>query len=68
MGAEGDSFYEYLVKAYVQSGKRDYQAKDMYDQSVAGTKKWLLKYVFLIQFFGFIDIDFQGCRRHKILF
>ena len=68
MGAEGDSFYEYLVKAYVQSGKRDYQAKDMYDQSVAGTKKWLLKYVFLNSGFSSINNDFQGRRRHKILF
>ena len=43
MGAEGDSFYEYLIKGYVQSGKRDHQAKDMYDRSAAGSKKWLLK-------------------------
>ena len=64
MGAEGDSFYEYLVKAYVQSGKRDYQAKDMYDQSVAGTKKWLLKYVFYNSGFSYINNDFQGCRRY----
>lgn len=52
MGAEGDSFYEYLIKGYVQSGKRDYQAKDMYDQSAAGTKKWLLKDVEGTRFFS----------------
>ena len=45
-GAEGDSFYEYLIKAYVQSGKRDTQAKDLYEASIRGAKKYLLKLVF----------------------
>ena len=43
MGAEGDSFYEYLIKAFVQSGKRDEQAKEMYIKTSIGAKKWLLK-------------------------
>ena len=43
MGAEGDSFYEYLIKSYVQSGKRDDQALEMYKKTSIGTKKWLLK-------------------------
>ena len=34
IGALGDSFYEYLLKAYLLSGKEDQQAKEMYDASV----------------------------------
>ena len=43
LGAEGDSFYEYLIKAYVQSGFTDRQALDMYEKSVIGAKKYLVK-------------------------
>ena len=34
IGALGDSFYEYLLKAYLQSGKEDKEAKEMYDAAV----------------------------------
>ena len=44
-GAEGDSYYEYLIKAYYQTSKLDKDAKDLYDQSIAGAKKILVKYV-----------------------
>ena len=30
MGALADSFYEYLIKAWIMSGKTDTQAKTMY--------------------------------------
>ena len=43
LGAEGDSFYEYLIKAYVQSGERDHEGLDMYQNSVVGAKKYLVK-------------------------
>ena len=42
-GAEGDSYYEYLIKSYVQTGQKDEQAKEMYFESLAGAKKHLLK-------------------------
>ncbi|CAG5102497.1 Oidioi.mRNA.OKI2018_I69.chr1.g330.t1.cds [Oikopleura dioica] len=42
-GAEGDSYYEYLIKSYVQTGLEDEQAKEMYFESLAGAKKHLLK-------------------------
>lgn len=35
MGGLGDSFYEYLLKAWIQSGKEDTEAKKMYDDAVA---------------------------------
>lgn len=34
MGALGDSFYEYLLKAYVQAG--DIEAREMYDAAMEG--------------------------------
>ncbi|CAE8620040.1 unnamed protein product, partial [Polarella glacialis] len=43
MGADGDSFYEYLIKAYVQGGQRDEALWGMYDQAVDGMEKHLVK-------------------------
>jgi len=34
MGALGDSFYEYLLKAWLQSNRTDYEALDMYSAAV----------------------------------
>jgi len=34
MGALGDSFYEYLLKSWFQSGKTDTEARRMYDEAV----------------------------------
>ena len=33
-GALGDSFYEYLLKSWIQTGKKDAQARRMYDNAV----------------------------------
>jgi len=40
-GADGDSFYEYLVKVFVQGGRREEEhfLWDMYDQAVDGMEK-----------------------------
>uniref|UniRef100_A0A2P2I595 alpha-1,2-Mannosidase n=2 Tax=Hirondellea gigas TaxID=1518452 RepID=A0A2P2I595_9CRUS len=35
LGALGDSFYEYLIKSWVQSGGTDTLARDMYTQAIA---------------------------------
>jgi mannosyl-oligosaccharide alpha-1,2-mannosidase len=37
-GAMGDSFYEYLIKLYMLTGKNDYRLKRMYLESVEGFK------------------------------
>uniref|UniRef100_A0A1I8AAM6 alpha-1,2-Mannosidase n=1 Tax=Steinernema glaseri TaxID=37863 RepID=A0A1I8AAM6_9BILA len=42
VGALGDSFYEYLLKAWLISDKRDVQAKKMYDDAVDALEKKLL--------------------------
>ena len=34
IGALGDSFYEYLLKSWLQSGKKDTKAREMYDEAV----------------------------------
>lgn len=34
LGALGDSFYEYLIKSWVITNKRDEQAKAMYDETM----------------------------------
>uniref|UniRef100_A0AB38ZEB3 alpha-1,2-Mannosidase n=1 Tax=Ectomocoris sp. TaxID=3104572 RepID=A0AB38ZEB3_9HEMI len=34
MGALGDSFYEYLLKAWIQSGNQDHEAREMYDSAM----------------------------------
>ncbi|XP_058828379.1 mannosyl-oligosaccharide alpha-1,2-mannosidase IA isoform X3 [Topomyia yanbarensis] len=34
LGALGDSFYEYLLKAWIQSGHEDNEAREMYDDAM----------------------------------
>ncbi|XP_071539362.1 mannosyl-oligosaccharide 1,2-alpha-mannosidase IA isoform X2 [Panulirus ornatus] len=34
IGALGDSFYEYLIKAYIQSGGKDEVAREMYEEAI----------------------------------
>lgn len=43
LGALGDSFYEYLIKQYVMSGRTDARAKQMYDESARGILSRLIK-------------------------
>ncbi|KAF9431294.1 mannosyl-oligosaccharide alpha-1,2-mannosidase [Podila epigama] len=42
LGSRGDSYYEYLVKQYLQTGKTEQVYRDMYDDAMAGVKKHLL--------------------------
>ena len=36
LGAMGDSFFEYLIKEWIRSGHKDWQAKDMFYKASAG--------------------------------
>lgn len=46
LGALGDSFYEYLIKSYVQSNYTDLQAKTMYwDVSDAIQKQLVIRVI-----------------------
>lgn len=42
LGSRGDSYYEYLLKQYLQTGKQEKVYWDMYRESVAGVKKHLV--------------------------
>ena len=43
IGALGDSFYEYLIKSWIQTNGEDLLARKMYDNSVAAIEKHLVK-------------------------
>eukprot|EP00094_Tigriopus_californicus_P009560 TCALIF_09218-PA protein Name:"Similar to alpha-Man-I Mannosyl-oligosaccharide alpha-1,2-mannosidase isoform A (Drosophila melanogaster)" AED:0.28 eAED:0.28 QI:0/0.66/0.71/0.85/1/1/7/1276/539 len=43
MGALGDSFYEYLLKEYLRSGRKDNQAKDMFIEAANDVANQLVK-------------------------
>lgn len=43
LGALGDSFYEYLIKSWVMSGKTDNLARRIYDQAVVGIEEQLIQ-------------------------
>ncbi|XP_072387940.1 mannosyl-oligosaccharide 1,2-alpha-mannosidase IA-like isoform X1 [Diabrotica undecimpunctata] len=43
MGALGDSFYEYLLKSWIQSNKEDNEARQMFDDSMAAVFQYMLK-------------------------
>lgn len=42
LGALGDSFYEYLLKTWLLSGKKDTTARVMYDDAVAALEKYIV--------------------------
>ena len=42
-GAMGDSFYEYLLKLWLQSGRKDSKYRRMYDEAMDGMHKLLIQ-------------------------
>ncbi|ORX94313.1 mannosyl-oligosaccharide alpha-1,2-mannosidase [Basidiobolus meristosporus CBS 931.73] len=42
LGSRGDSYYEYLLKQWLQTTKQETRYRDMYDEAVDGIKKHLL--------------------------
>jgi len=43
LGGLGDSFYEYLLKAWIQSGKEDVEAREMYDDAISAITEHMIK-------------------------
>ena len=43
IGALGDSFYEYLLKSWLMTGKDDIEARDMYFEAIKAMEKHLLR-------------------------
>lgn len=44
LGSRGDSYYEYLIKQYLQTSKQEPLYQEMWDQSLAGVQKHLITY------------------------
>ncbi|KAI5794699.1 glycoside hydrolase [Pyronema domesticum] len=43
LGSRGDSYYEYLIKQYLQTKKSEDVYKDMYNEAMSGMKKHIIK-------------------------
>ncbi|KAK9320324.1 glycoside hydrolase [Lipomyces orientalis] len=43
LGSRGDSYYEYLLKQFLQTNKREIIYRQMYDESMAGLKSRLIQ-------------------------
>ena len=43
LGSRGDSFYEYLVKSFLQTNRTEKVYREMHDRSMGGVKEWLVK-------------------------
>lgn len=44
LGSRGDSYYEYLIKQYLQTNKQEPIYKNMWDDALAGVRKHLITY------------------------
>lgn len=44
LGSRGDSYYEYLIKQYLQTGSQEHVYQSMWNESLAGVKKNLITY------------------------
>ena len=44
LGSRGDSYYEYLIKQYLQTAEEEPIYKDMWDQALGGIRKHLITY------------------------
>lgn len=44
LGSRGDSYYEYLIKQYLQTSKQEPIYKSLWDEALAGIRKHLLTY------------------------
>ncbi|KAI1872614.1 hypothetical protein JX265_005494 [Neoarthrinium moseri] len=44
LGSRGDSYYEYLIKQYLQTEKQEPVYRDMWDETLKGVRKHLITY------------------------
>ncbi|KAI9296168.1 glycoside hydrolase [Neoconidiobolus thromboides FSU 785] len=59
LGSRGDSYYEYLLKLWLQSGKTEAKYKRMYDEAIEGIKKHLIAYSLPKQYLVLGEIDLK---------
>lgn len=50
LGSRGDSYYEYLIKQYLQTNKQEPIYEDMWDEAIRGVRKHLITYTETSQF------------------
>jgi hypothetical protein len=43
LGSRGDSYYEYLLKQYLQTGRSEPRYRAMYDEALSGIREFLVK-------------------------
>lgn len=74
-GADGDSFYEYLVKVWLQGGQQDDELWQMYDKAADGMEKHLVKkgsdgltYMGIGQWSGRSDVGYIQEMEHLTCF
>lgn len=44
LGSRGDSYYEYLIKQYLQTSGEEPIYQELWNQALAGVRKWLVTY------------------------
>ncbi|CRK42370.1 hypothetical protein BN1708_016926, partial [Verticillium longisporum] len=44
LGSRGDSYYEYLIKQYLQTNKQEPVYQEMWEESLGGVRKHLITY------------------------
>ncbi|KAI7899066.1 glycoside hydrolase family 47 protein [Cokeromyces recurvatus] len=50
LGSRGDSYYEYLLKQYLQTNKTEIKYRERYDHAIDGIKKHLIQYSYPNQY------------------
>ncbi|KAG0252001.1 mannosyl-oligosaccharide alpha-1,2-mannosidase [Actinomortierella ambigua] len=63
LGSRGDSYYEYLLKQYLQTGKTESIYREMYDQTVVGIKKHLVGRSYPNNLLYIGEVDMYGLQR-----
>ncbi|KAF9940019.1 mannosyl-oligosaccharide alpha-1,2-mannosidase [Mortierella alpina] len=74
LGSRGDSYYEYLIKQYLQTSKHEPVYKEMYDHAIVGVKKHLLgrtipkRLLFVGEIFTYAPANLSPKMDHLVCF
>lgn len=68
LGSRGDSYYEYLIKQWLQTNKHEPVYRDVYDETVAGIKKYLVEksYPSMLTYISELDYGLNGPTSPKM--
>ncbi|PAA63039.1 hypothetical protein BOX15_Mlig014089g5 [Macrostomum lignano] len=62
----GDSFYEYLIKEWLRSGKADAEAKQLFDESLPGIERHMLRTSDSARLLYLADVKFGRIAEKKM--